>query len=228
MAPKKRTTRESPATTTTTTTPMTDAQLKALIAQGVADVLAKCDATRRIALTWWNSHVKTVTHDVAYAMTWKTLKKMMTDNVIASKPKIMKDEIEFATELMDKKISTFAERQAENKRKLDNNNQAQQQPLKNQGVAIDYISRSSERKEYVGTLLLCNKCKFHHNGQCTVKNLTCYECVNQGHYTSDCPELKNQNHGNQARGTGARRMVHALEGGETNQDLNNMEDDING
>ncbi|GKD71723.1 reverse transcriptase domain-containing protein, partial [Tanacetum coccineum] len=32
-----------------------------------------------IALTWWNSHIKTVTHDVAYAMPWKTLKKMMTD-----------------------------------------------------------------------------------------------------------------------------------------------------
>ncbi|GJV08140.1 reverse transcriptase domain-containing protein [Tanacetum coccineum] len=31
------------------------------------------------ALMWWNSHVKTVGHDVAYAMTWKTLKKMMTD-----------------------------------------------------------------------------------------------------------------------------------------------------
>ncbi|GJX65743.1 putative reverse transcriptase domain-containing protein [Tanacetum coccineum] len=31
------------------------------------------------ACTWWNSHVKTVTHEVAYAMTWKTLKKMMTD-----------------------------------------------------------------------------------------------------------------------------------------------------
>nr|GEV58385.1 reverse transcriptase domain-containing protein [Tanacetum cinerariifolium] len=31
------------------------------------------------ALTWWNSHVKTATHEVAYAMTWKTLKKMMTD-----------------------------------------------------------------------------------------------------------------------------------------------------
>nr|GFB04405.1 reverse transcriptase domain-containing protein [Tanacetum cinerariifolium] len=31
------------------------------------------------ALTWWNSHVKTVIHEVAYAMTWKTLKKMMTD-----------------------------------------------------------------------------------------------------------------------------------------------------
>ncbi|GJT58262.1 reverse transcriptase domain-containing protein [Tanacetum coccineum] len=31
------------------------------------------------ALTWWNSYMKTVTQDVAYAMDWKTLKKMMTD-----------------------------------------------------------------------------------------------------------------------------------------------------
>ncbi|GKD84608.1 reverse transcriptase domain-containing protein [Tanacetum coccineum] len=30
------------------------------------------------ALTWWNSHMKTVTQDVAYAMDWKTLKKMIT------------------------------------------------------------------------------------------------------------------------------------------------------
>ncbi|GKD55950.1 putative reverse transcriptase domain-containing protein [Tanacetum coccineum] len=114
---------------TTTTTPMIDAQLKALIAQDVADALAERDADRSRngddshdsrtggrrqapptrectysdflkcqplnfkvvcqikfatctlqgnALTWWNSHVKTATHEVAYAMTWKTLKKMMT------------------------------------------------------------------------------------------------------------------------------------------------------
>ncbi|GJX21391.1 putative reverse transcriptase domain-containing protein [Tanacetum coccineum] len=31
------------------------------------------------ALTWWNSHVRTVKHDVAFAISWKTLKKMMTD-----------------------------------------------------------------------------------------------------------------------------------------------------
>ncbi|GJZ12469.1 putative reverse transcriptase domain-containing protein, partial [Tanacetum coccineum] len=30
------------------------------------------------ALTWWNSHMKVVTQDVAYAMDWKALKKMMT------------------------------------------------------------------------------------------------------------------------------------------------------
>ncbi|GJT47387.1 putative reverse transcriptase domain-containing protein [Tanacetum coccineum] len=30
------------------------------------------------ALTWWNSHMKIVTQDVAYVMDWKALKKMMT------------------------------------------------------------------------------------------------------------------------------------------------------
>nr|GEV01773.1 hypothetical protein [Tanacetum cinerariifolium] len=358
MAPKKRTTRSSPATTTTTTTPITNDQLKALIALGVADVLAEHDATRsrndednhdsgtgvrrqaplahectypdsmkcqplyfkgteevveltqwfkrmetvfRIsnctlenqikfatctllesALTWWNTHVRIVGHDLAYAMTWTNLKKMMTkkycprgeikklevdmwnlkvkgtdvvsynqrfqelalmcvrifpeesdkiekyvgglsdmihESVMAYKPKTMQDAIEFATELVDKKISTLPERQAKNKRKLDNNNQTQQQPPKKQGVAIACIVGPGERKEYVGTLPLCNKCKFYHNGQCTVKN--------QGHYKSDCTELKNQNHKNQAGGTRARGVVHALGGGETIQDLNDMEDDIN-
>ncbi|GKC52580.1 putative reverse transcriptase domain-containing protein [Tanacetum coccineum] len=32
----------------------------------------------RNALTWWNSHMKTITQDVAYAVDWKVLKKMMT------------------------------------------------------------------------------------------------------------------------------------------------------
>ncbi|GJW37086.1 hypothetical protein Tco_0060006 [Tanacetum coccineum] len=148
------------------------------------------------------------------------LPDMIHGSVMASKPKTMQDAIEFATELMDKKISTLVECQAKNKRKLDNNNQAQQQPPKKQGVAITYTAGPSERKEYAGTLPLCNKCKFHHNGQCTVK------CANWP-YRSDCPELKNQNLGNQVGGTRARGTVHALGGGETNQDLNDMEDDIN-
>ncbi|GKC39281.1 reverse transcriptase domain-containing protein [Tanacetum coccineum] len=171
------------------------------------------------------------------------LPDMIHGSVVASKPKTMQEATEMATELMDKKISTFAERQAENKRKLDNNRQAQQQLPKRQNVARAYAAGTGERKEYAGTLPLCNKCKFHHNGPCTVKcsnckrvghltrdcwssaatnnqrTLTCYECGNQGHYRSDCPELKN---GNQAGGAGTCGMVHALvRGGETDQDLNN-------
>ncbi|GKC82514.1 hypothetical protein Tco_1138231, partial [Tanacetum coccineum] len=111
---------------------------------------------------------------------------MIHGSVVASKPKTMQDAIEMATELMDKKISTLAERQAGNKRKLDNNNQAQQQPPKREDVAQAYAFETDERKEYAETLPLCNKCKFHHHGPCTAK--------------SDCPELKNQNHGNQAGG----------------------------
>ncbi|GJT67635.1 hypothetical protein Tco_1019115 [Tanacetum coccineum] len=129
------------------------------------------------------------------------------------------------SELKDKKNQTHLLRQAENKRKLDNNNQTQQQLPKRQNVAQAYAAGTGERKEYAGTLPLCNKCKFHHNGPCT-RTLTCYECGNQGHYRSDCPELKNQNHGNQAEGTEARGMVYALEGGDTDQDLNNIEDEI--
>ncbi|GJY07747.1 hypothetical protein Tco_0374801 [Tanacetum coccineum] len=72
----------------------------------------------------------------------------LTGSVMASKPNTMQDAIEIATGLMEKKISTLAERQAENNRKLDNNNQAQQQPPKKQGVAIDYTIGSGERKEY--------------------------------------------------------------------------------
>ncbi|GJV17950.1 putative reverse transcriptase domain-containing protein [Tanacetum coccineum] len=207
-------------------TPMTDATIKALIAQGFVDALAEIEANItsrngddshdsgtvskrteraarectyndllkcqplnfkgtegvRNALTWWNSHVKTVSHEVAYVMTWKTLKRMMIDkyyprgeikkleielwnlkvkgtdvlsynqrfqelalmcsrmfleesdevekyvvglpnmiqgSVMASKPKTMQDAIEFATELIDQKIHPLADRQAKNKRKLD-------------------------------------------------------------------------------------------------------------
>nr|GEX91188.1 hypothetical protein [Tanacetum cinerariifolium] len=182
MTPKKRTTRSSPATTTTTTTPVTNAQLKALVDQGVANALAARDSD--ISMNGDDSHNSgmgvrrqaplarkctypdfmkckplyfkgtkgvveliqwTIGYDVDYAMTWINLKKMMTDN-------------------------TLVECQTENKRKLDNNNQAQQQLPKKQGEAIGYIAGPDERKEYARTLPLCKKCKFHHNGQCTVNN----------------------------------------------------------
>ncbi|GKD71911.1 hypothetical protein Tco_1326001 [Tanacetum coccineum] len=131
MAPRKRT-----ATKTTTSTPMTDAQLKALIAQGISNALVEYDADRSrngndshdsgtgsrrteraarectysdflkcqplnfkgiegiVGLTQWFKKIEsTVTHEVAYAMTWKTLKKMMT-NKYCPKGEIKKLEIE--------------------------------------------------------------------------------------------------------------------------------------
>ncbi|GJR67765.1 putative reverse transcriptase domain-containing protein [Tanacetum coccineum] len=62
------------------------------------------------------------------------LPDMIHGNIVASKPKTMQEAIEMATELMDKRVSTMAERQAENKRKSENtsrsNQNQQQQPNK--------------------------------------------------------------------------------------------------
>nr|GFA71203.1 hypothetical protein [Tanacetum cinerariifolium] len=47
---------------------------------------------------------------------------LIHESVVASKPETMQEAIEMTTELMDKKIRTFVERQTENKRKQDDNN----------------------------------------------------------------------------------------------------------
>ncbi|GKA51961.1 putative reverse transcriptase domain-containing protein [Tanacetum coccineum] len=249
MATKRRTVRlnpeTTPAATAATTTTVTNAQLQAMINQGVIAALAARDANTngvdnhnsgtgvveltqwiekmetvfRIsncsvenqikfstctllgnALTWWNSHVRTVGNDIAYAMTWTELKKKMTDkycprteikklevelwelkvkesdkiekyvgglpdmihgSVVASKPKTMQEATEMAIEVMDKRIRTFADRQTENKRKV------------------------------------------------------------QGHFKRECPKLKNNNnHGNQVGGGNASAKVYAVGHAGTNPDSN--------
>ncbi|GJR18550.1 putative reverse transcriptase domain-containing protein [Tanacetum coccineum] len=201
------------------------------------------------ALTWWNSHVKTVGHDVAYGMTWKTLKKMMTDkycpmselkkmfpeesdeiekyvgglpdmiqgSVMASKPKIMQDTIKFATELMDQKIYTFDDCQAEKKRNLDDNsrnNQTQQQPYKrcNNCKKVGHLDRDCR-----GSAAVANNQRAIGVNQRVV---TCFEYGVQGHYKKDCPKQKNNNRGNQAGNGGATTRAYAVGNAGKNPDSN--------
>ncbi|GKB94923.1 hypothetical protein Tco_0981060 [Tanacetum coccineum] len=60
-------------------------------------------------------------------------------NIKSARPKTLDETIELANELMDQKLSTYAERQSDNKRKADdssrNNHGHQQQPFKRQNVA---------------------------------------------------------------------------------------------
>ncbi|GKD20847.1 hypothetical protein Tco_1222550 [Tanacetum coccineum] len=54
---------------------------------------------------------------------------MIQGSVMASKLKTMLDAIKFGNDLMDKKIRTFAERQAKNKRNIDDNTKNNQTTL---------------------------------------------------------------------------------------------------
>nr|GFC41270.1 hypothetical protein [Tanacetum cinerariifolium] len=193
MAPKRttRSTQVPPVipTPTATTTIVTEAQLQALINQGVTAILAARDAlkstngddnhnsgTGELALLCGRMFPEESDKIEKYI---RGLPDMIQGSIVASKPKTMQEAVAITTELMDRKIRTF----------------------------IEHCRSPAATNNH--------------------RNPTCYQCGNPGHYKSDCPELRNQDHGNQARGTGAHVVVHALEGGETNQDLNDVEDDIN-
>nr|GFA52504.1 hypothetical protein [Tanacetum cinerariifolium] len=209
MAPK-RTTRSTADQETINATSVTNAQLQAMIDQGVTAALAARDALRST-----NGDERTVGHEAAYGMSWKMLMKMMTEkycprnkirklemelwdlkvkgtdlasytqryqelallcgrmffeesdkiekyirglldmihgSVVASKPKTMQEAVEIATELMDKKIRTFAERETASKRKFENTSRntqnQQQQSNKRQNTDWVYTVASGEKKQY--------------------------------------------------------------------------------
>ncbi|GJS22258.1 putative reverse transcriptase domain-containing protein [Tanacetum coccineum] len=290
-----RSTPVTPTPNATPTTTVTEAQLQALIDQGVAAAMAEAEASRVrngynsngsgprptqtarecsyseflkckpldvkgtegvVGLTRW-----TTTPESAHAMPWATLKKMMTDkycprgtdvvkynqrfqelallcvrmfpeesdkieryvgglpdmihgNIIASKPKTMQEAIEMATELMDKRVSTIAERQAENKRKFENtsrNNQNQQQQQnKRQNTGRAYTAGSGDKKQYGGSRPLCSKCNYHHDGPCAPK---CYKCNKYGHIARDCRGTGNANNINNQKGTGSGQKPTCFECG---------------
>ncbi|GJR39046.1 putative reverse transcriptase domain-containing protein, partial [Tanacetum coccineum] len=179
------------------------------------------------ALTWWNSHKRTIGTDAAYALSWRELLKLMTKvycprneiqkmetelwnlsmknndmatytqrfqeltmmctkmvpeeedrvekfigglpdniqgNVIAAEPTRLQDVVRIANHLMDKNLKGYANTGGQN-------------------VARAYTAGNNEKRGYRGTLPFCNRCRLHHEGQCTMK---CNNCKKVGHMTRDC------------------------------------------
>ncbi|GJW63307.1 hypothetical protein Tco_0115191 [Tanacetum coccineum] len=161
-----------------------------------------------VALTWWNGHMRTLGHDAAYAMTWGTLKKKLTDKY-CPKGEIKKLEIEpwnLKTKKVYKYISGLPDNihgnvmRNDNKRKADDSSRNnQQQPHKKQNVARAYTTGPGEKKAYTKNIPLCTKCNYHHTGQCAPK---CGNCKRYGHTTNDCRVNTNNinNNNNQTAG----------------------------
>ncbi|GKF87955.1 putative reverse transcriptase domain-containing protein, partial [Tanacetum coccineum] len=113
-------------------------------------------------------------------------------NVKSSRPKTLDETIELANDLMDQKLRTYAERQTNNKRKVDDSfrNNHGYPTLQGQNVAKVYNMGSGEKKPYGRSLPKCTKCHFHHNGPCTQK---CHKCNNVGHFARDYRSFGNTN-----------------------------------
>ncbi|GKC56984.1 putative reverse transcriptase domain-containing protein [Tanacetum coccineum] len=168
----------------------------------------------RNALTWWNSHIKTVNQDVAYALDWKALKKMMAvkyyprgeikkleiklwnlkvkeevKKYVGGLPDMIRGNVmSYQPKTMEKAIE-FANDQMDQK--------GRQQQNKRQNIRRAYTAGPGEKKEYTGSFPLCTKCNYHHKGPCAPR---CNKCMKIGHLARDCrsssPNGNNNNHGN--------------------------------
>ncbi|GJT98525.1 putative reverse transcriptase domain-containing protein [Tanacetum coccineum] len=153
-------------------------------------------------------------------------------NVIAAEPTRLQDAVRIANNLMDQKLKGYAVRNAENKRRLNNNyrnNRGQQPPHKRQNtrgqnVARAYMAGNNEKNGYEGTLPFYNRSVVTVTTQGTLRPnqgvVTCFECGVQGHYRKDYPKVKNQNRGNKARVPDARGKAYVIGGGDANPGSN--------
>nr|GEX00560.1 putative reverse transcriptase domain-containing protein [Tanacetum cinerariifolium] len=147
-------------------------------------------------------------HDAAYAMTWGTLKKKLTDKY-CPKGKIKKLEIKlWNLKVRGNNVADYTQHFQElalmctkfltdETKKID----------KYIGGLPDNIHRNvmsarpktlddaiDEKKAYTGNLPLCTKCNYHHIGQCALK---CGNCKRYSHTTGDCWVKNNNNNKNQ-------------------------------
>nr|GEZ81262.1 transposon Ty3-G Gag-Pol polyprotein [Tanacetum cinerariifolium] len=135
-------------------------------------------------------------------------------NVMSARPKTLDKTIELANDLMDQKLRTYAERQNESKRKVnDSPRNNQQQPQKKQNVARAYTAGPGERRFILGTYLCAPSAITTTLGNVhpSVENA-------RGHIKKNYLKLKN--HGNGSENGVVQGRVYALGGRDASSDSN--------
>ncbi|GKC55599.1 putative reverse transcriptase domain-containing protein, partial [Tanacetum coccineum] len=166
------------------------------------------------ALTLWNSHVRTIGHDVTYAMTWTDLKKKMTDKY-CPRVEIKKLEVELMFPEESEKIERYVVGLPDmiHKSIVASKSKTMQEAIETATELMDKKIRtfgSGERKPYGGSKPLCAKCIYHHNGPCAPK---CHKCNRVGYLACDCRSTTNANTANIQRGIGAGQKPTCYECG---------------
>nr|GEY67757.1 hypothetical protein [Tanacetum cinerariifolium] len=143
------------------------------------------------ALTWWNSHKRTIRIKAVYSMSWVELMKLMTEvgrfqELVLLCTRMVPNEEDKVERFIgvDQKLKGYA-RSAKNKRRLENNprdNRGQQpvfkrQNVRGQNVARAYTAGSNEKKSH-----MTRDCKVtitQNTQRAPARNqpgIVCYEC----------------------------------------------------
>nr|GFA48106.1 hypothetical protein [Tanacetum cinerariifolium] len=153
-------------------------------------------------------------------------------NVISSKPVRIQDAIRMASSLMDQKVRTYAARSTENKRKAYT--VASNEKFR-YARNLPYHYKCKLNQEGQCTVKCNNYKKVGHMARdckavvatqaplAPVPNqevVTYFGCCGQGHYKSDCPKRKSQNHGNMSGNAKEMGRAYATRGGDANPDSN--------
>ncbi|GJS83057.1 hypothetical protein Tco_0749598 [Tanacetum coccineum] len=206
--------------------------------------ISNCPATSQVkfttctlqddALTWWNSHVKTTTLEVAHAMPWAALKKMMTDKYCPrGEIKKIETEIMFPEEVdkIEKYIGGLPDMilgsvKASKSKTMQEVIEFTTELMEDKTHV--YAERKAERKRkqngrtgshtkglslYVPSVMAIMKQVLVHLGHGFALSVEI-----KGHFKRNCPKLNNNDRGNQAGNNKAPAKVYAVGNAEANPD----------
>ncbi|GJW03656.1 putative reverse transcriptase domain-containing protein [Tanacetum coccineum] len=245
MPPKRRTKRATPASTTTPTTTVTDAQLQALIDRGVAAALAERDASKSrdgdnrhgtegvVGLTQWVEKKESVflisncaitSQDVAYAMPWTALKRMITDKY-CPRGEIKKLEYEYWNLRVRVKVERYVgglpdmiHGSVKASKRQSMCNYHHDGPCAQKYTNCKKIGHSA--RDCKGRPAATNNNNNQRAHGENLRGITCFKYGVQGHFRSDCPKLKNGNQGNQAGNGNVVARAYAVSSAGTNPNSN--------
>ncbi|GJT67828.1 putative reverse transcriptase domain-containing protein [Tanacetum coccineum] len=168
------------------------------------------------ALTWWNSHKRTIRTNAAYALSWRELLKLMTESSKNYHDVYQNGPRGKNPDQVEKFIGGFPDN-------IQGNVIAAEPTRLQDAIRIANNLMDQKVKGYASlygwsvVVVTTQGTPGPNQGV-----ITCFECGAQGHYQKDCPKVKNQNRGNKARVPDARGKAYVLGGGDANPGSNTI------